>query len=198
MTAPPDYEFQVDVIAEAERELAAGEKVLLVAPTGSGKTVKATEIIKGAVARGAAVLFLAHRREIIAQTSAKLKKYGLRLGVIQSGIDPRPMERVQVASIQTLFVRSVKSNAMLAPLVDLLVIDEAHHAPAMTYRKIISTYPNAKILGLDRNAVPGRWSWAGQHLHQDRRGAAGRRADRARVPRQDQGLRAGRSEPQGR
>jgi superfamily II DNA or RNA helicase len=127
---------------------------LLVAPTGSGKTVKATEIIKGAVAGGAAVLFLAHRREIIAQTSAKLKKYGLRLGVIQSGIDPRPMERVQVASIQTLFVRSVKSNTMLAPLVDLLVIDEAHHAPAMTYQKIIDAYPNAKILGL--TATPCR------------------------------------------
>jgi ABC-type lipopolysaccharide export system ATPase subunit len=60
----PDYSFQADVIAEAERQLAAGEKVLLVAPTGSGKTVKGTEIVKAAVARRESVLFLAHRREI--------------------------------------------------------------------------------------------------------------------------------------
>ena len=78
----PDYRFQADVIAEAERQLAAGEKVLLVSPTGSGKTVMGTEIVKAAVARRESVLFLAHRREIIAQTSQKLFKYGLRHGSI--------------------------------------------------------------------------------------------------------------------
>jgi superfamily II DNA or RNA helicase len=95
----PDYSFQVGVIAEAEHQLAAGEKVLLVSPTGSGKTVMGTEIVKAAVARRESVLFLAHRREIISQTSQKLFKYGLRHGIIQSGFDPRPLEPVQVASV---------------------------------------------------------------------------------------------------
>jgi superfamily II DNA or RNA helicase len=47
----PDHSFQADVIAETERQLASGEKVLLVSPTGSGKTVMGTEIVKAAVAR---------------------------------------------------------------------------------------------------------------------------------------------------
>jgi len=125
-----------------------------VSPTGSGKTVMGTEIVKAAVARRESVLFLAHRREIIAQTSQKLFKYGLRHGIIQAGFDPRPMELVQVASVATLFVRGVKSDAMRMPPADLIVIDEAHHAPANSYQKIVEAYPDAKILGL--TATPCR------------------------------------------
>jgi len=171
----PDYSFQADVIAEAERQLAGGEKVLLVSPTGSGKTVMGTEIVKAAVARRESVLFLAHRREIIAQTSQKLFKYGLRHGIIQAGFDPRPMELVQVASVATLFVRGVKSDAMRMPPADLIVIDGAH-----------------------RDTLSRRRSGAAWDLHQDRRGAAGSAAHRARVSGEDAGLCPGRPQPQGR
>lgn len=108
----PDYAFQASVIADAENKLAAGARVLLVSPTGSGKTVMGTEIINHAVERRESVLVLAHRREIISQTSQKLLKYGVRHGIIQAGFDPRPMELVQVASVATLFVRGIKSDAM--------------------------------------------------------------------------------------
>src|SRR5262249_27143554 len=93
------------------------------------------------------VLVIAHRREIIGQTSAKLYANGIRHGIIQAGIDPRPMELVQVASIATLHVRAVRSNVMPLPPANLLIIDEAHHAPASTYRKIIEAYPDAIVLG---------------------------------------------------
>jgi superfamily II DNA or RNA helicase len=43
---------------------------------------------------------------------------------------------------------------MPMPPADLIVIDEAHHAPAMTYQRIIEAYPEAKILGL--TATPCR------------------------------------------
>jgi superfamily II DNA or RNA helicase len=97
---------------------------------------------------------LAHRREIIVQTSQKLYAHGIAHGIIQAGITPRLHEHVQVASIQTLHARAIRGERMDLPPVDLLVIDECHHAPAQTYRKIIEAYPNAILLGL--TATPCR------------------------------------------
>src|SRR5712675_459856 len=92
--------YQTDVVAEYERTIGAGcKRIMLVAPTGSGKTVVAAEIIKRAVERHQSVLVLAHRREIITHTSRKFHDHGIRHGVIQAGLENllRPMESVQVA-----------------------------------------------------------------------------------------------------
>ena len=62
-------------------------------------------------------------------------------------IDIVDMRRVQVASIQTLWTRSQHSGKMDLPPADLVWIDECHHAPAMTYSKIIESYPDATLLG---------------------------------------------------
>src|SRR5262245_66606008 len=94
--------FKRKAIDQIEQELEGSRKVLLVAPTGAGKTVIVSEIIKRAVAKYRIVLFLAHRREIIQQTSAKLRANEVRHGIIMAGVEPRPMESVQVASIDTL------------------------------------------------------------------------------------------------
>lgn len=147
--------YQIDVIAAFDRAIAAGHKnILLVAPTGAGKTVIGAEIIRRARVQDRSVLVLAHRREIITQTYEKLVANGVRAGIIQAGISPRPMERVQVASISTLWSRSFRSEAMQRPLAHLLVIDECHHALARTYKKIIEAYPDAILLGL--TATPCR------------------------------------------
>ena len=84
---------------------------------------------------------LAHRREIIKQTTDKLRMNGIYPGIIMAGVQPRPLELVQVASIQTLWMRSQHSGKMELPRAELLVIDECHHAPAMTYSKIIDAIP---------------------------------------------------------
>jgi DNA repair protein RadD len=146
--------YQIDVTAEFERHVERGDRsILLVAPTGSGKTVIASAIIAGFDRRA---LVIAHRREIVNQTSDKLAARGVAHGIIQSGDEKklRPMAAVQVASIQTLHARAIRSSTMLMPLADLLIIDEAHHACAMTYQKVIDAYPNAIILGL--TATPCR------------------------------------------
>jgi len=164
MTALRSY--QEKAIAETEAALAVGQKVILVAPTGSGKTVMGAVIAKRAAEQHRGVLFLAHRREIIDQTSRKLQAYGVPHGVIMAGADDRlrPMECVQVASVATLWSRGMRSDAMPMPPADLIIVDECHHAPAHTYSKIIEHYPDAKLLGLTATPCRGDGRGLGGHF----------------------------------
>src|SRR6266480_7313902 len=101
--------YQTSVIDAYDREVAAGRnRICIVAPTGSGKTVVFSDIIRQCAERHESVLVLAHRREIIEQTSKKLADNSIRHGIIQAGSSPRPLERVQVASISTLWVRAIR------------------------------------------------------------------------------------------
>ena len=141
--------YQHDIIAEFHHTVAAGQRrIILAAPTGSGKTVIGASIINDLIrAVNKSVLVLAHRREIITQTCTKLLKARISHGVIQAGVRARPLEPVQVASIQTLWTRAMHLGSIDLPPADLLWIDECHHAPAETYTKIIAAYPNAILLG---------------------------------------------------
>lgn len=147
--------YQAATIARYEGAIADRyRRIIIEAPTGSGKTIIATEIINNEVSGGRRVLFLAHRHELIQQASTKLHANGLDHGIIKAGFSMRLGEPVQVASVQTLWSRAVRSSAIELPSADLVVIDEAHHARARTYRKIIDSYPEAVILGL--TATPCR------------------------------------------
>ncbi len=143
------------MIAEFDRAIAAGHRrPIIVAPTASGKTVIFSAIIKAAQAQGKRAIVLAHTREIIRQTSEKLSANDIEHGVIMAGFMTQPDAMVQVAGIQTLWSRAVRSNRMELPPADLLIVDEAHHCPARTYRKIIDSYPDAILIGL--TATPCR------------------------------------------
>lgn len=142
--------YQETAIQAARTRIAKGVKrVLLNAPTGAGKTVIAAGVVQLAIAKGKKVLFLAHRRELIEQTVAKLVEGGvLNFGVIMAGNRlNNAAAPVQVASIQTLIRREL-------PEADLIFIDEAHRAASRSYLSVLANYPGAAVLGL--SATPER------------------------------------------
>lgn len=134
--------FQTDAVAATIAALP--RRPILVAPTGAGKTRMAVEIIRLV---GRRTLWLAHARELIEQAADNLGQLDQMVGIIKAGVRETPLARVQVASVQTL-VRRHK------PPADLIVVDEAHHASAATYRAILAVYPKAEVLGL--TATPFR------------------------------------------
>jgi len=147
--------YQNDVIVDVKLAIATGKRrIVVVAPTGAGKTVIGGAIIEAVRELEQSVLVLAHTREIIKQTSEKLFANDIPHGIIQAGFMTRPDEPVQVASVQTLWVRAMRTRRMELPAADLLIIDECHHCPATTYRKIVDAYPDATLIGL--TATPCR------------------------------------------
>jgi superfamily II DNA or RNA helicase len=149
--------YQEDAVREIRARVGAGvRRLIVVAPTGSGKTTIAAHIIAKAVERGSRVLFMAHRRELITQAYNRLIQLGVpenQLGVLM-GRDRRwrPGAPVQVASVDTLRNRA-------KPLADIVFVDECHRATAKSYRDIAAYYPDALHLGL--TATPFRANGAG-------------------------------------
>ena len=142
-----DYQARAtDEIRDAYR---AGKRApLLVSPTGSGKTVVFGYVAENAAAKSKRALILAHRRELIRQASRKLSEAGVAHGIIAPGFTPN-RELVQVASVQTLARRLDE-----LPLFDLIIIDEAHHAVAGQWDRVIQAQPKARLLGV--TATPER------------------------------------------
>src|SRR5262245_47215148 len=108
-------------------------------------------IIERAVERGERVLVLTHRREILRQTSLKTT---IEHGLIQAGLNIDLSQPVQIASVQTLWARCMRTDKMPLPNADILIIDEAHHIAARTWGLILDAYPNARRIGL--TATPCR------------------------------------------
>lgn len=133
------------------RVMHGARRILVVAPTGSGKTVLFAHLATTARARGRRVLIVAHRRELIHQAYAKLLASGLDeadVGVVMaSDTRRRPAASIQVASIDTLRYRT-------RPRADLVIIDECHRATAKSYRDLTDAYPAAIHLGF--TATPYR------------------------------------------
>jgi len=142
--------YQHQAIADLRNACRSGAKApLLVLATGSGKTVIFSAIAAASAARGRQVLILVHRRELIHQASAKLTAAGVTHGVIAAGIKPAD-HPVQIASVQTLARRLATSTWQP----DLIIIDEAHHAVAGQWTRILDNWPAAHRLGV--TATPCR------------------------------------------
>lgn len=120
--------YQADAVERLRARYQFGaHRVLLVSPTGSGKTVIAGHLIQRTLERGNRVLFVAHRWELLDQPRKLLEQCGLRVGLIKAGHAEDREAPVQVASIQSLYKREL-------PPADLVIVDEAHRAVTKTYQ----------------------------------------------------------------
>lgn len=127
---------------------------LLVLPTGCGKT-----IVFGSIARDRArdgrVLILAHREELLTQASDKIHRIsGMNCAVEKAeqtclGSD----EPITVGSVQTLQTEK-RLSRFPHDYFKTVIIDEAHHALAPSYRNVLAHFDSAKMLGV--TATPDR------------------------------------------
>ena len=164
MTTQPLRAYQVDAI-RAAREIyrarrARGERrtnVLLVAPTGAGKTRIGVELVTAALSRPGAdgVIWMAHRRELLQQAHARLLAEGLStldVDIIAPWAKRGPGARVHVASIETLAAAFARGEEM--PKARVVVLDEAHHYAAESWGAVARCYEGSTVLGL--TATPER------------------------------------------
>lgn len=147
--------YQLNMIDRVRASMQAGNrKVLAQLPTGGGKTLIASEIMKLLVAKGNKAIFVADRRKLIDQTSEKLTSHGVDHGVIMAGRTPDWDAPVQVASIQTIASRAIRNDWMELPDVQLCVFDEAHKSLGPSYFKLVNDFfPYAFVLGLTATPV---------------------------------------------
>lgn len=142
------------------------DSVLLQMPTGTGKTRLFVSMIKDfdnyskQHNKEVRVLIVTHRKELVDQIKRELFwNYNIRSTLITaenkvSHFNPLP---VCVASIQTL-VRRLDTHWYNYPF-DFVIIDEAHHTKAETYKRILKAYPDTKVLGV--TATPYRLNGEG-------------------------------------
>jgi superfamily II DNA or RNA helicase len=135
------------------------DSVMLQMPTGTGKTYLFTSLIKDLLAYYKQqhwelhILIVVHRTELLDQISSSLSKYGIPHGFVQGNREQQLWQRVQVGSIQSILSEKNLINTQRQRF-DYIIVDEAHHSLAETYKKLFSTFPNAKKLGV--TATPWR------------------------------------------
>lgn len=154
------WDFQEIAIEECRRAIRAGYRsLLLVAPTGAGKTVIGADIIRSADEMAKQAMFMAHRRELVKQTANKLWDFGVSHGIIMAGTPMSHWKGVQVASIDTLRARYMnpkKTNQPDLPEVAILMVDEAHRSLSPTYQKLIRHYQKRGTIIIGLTATPIR------------------------------------------
>lgn len=143
--------YQNILVNLIRRGFSLGKKsILVVAPTGAGKTVMFSYMAHHASQKNNKVLLLAHREELVNQISETLSMFNCDHGFITAKKDMDNSKMVQVGSVFTVVNRFEKMNNP-----DLVILDEAHHfSSGNTWSRILDNFKGAKIIGV--TATPCR------------------------------------------
>ena len=147
------FDYQEDMKERIEKALRLHRSVMAQMPTGTGKTYLLTAVIDSFVSNNPMerVWIVAHRRELVSQIDETIRKFYSYSASNTSFL----LSSVKAVSIQWLS----KHYDEIEEEPGLIVIDEAHHALAKTYKEMWERFPKAKFLGL--TATPCRLNGKG-------------------------------------
>ena len=151
--------YQTDAVPELRAAIERSHSVVYVLPTGGGKTLVAGDLAKLAAENGGKTLLLVHRRELVAQAVDTLASAcpDLSIGVEANGWPSQPWAHLQVGMVQSI----VRRKHVVTP--NLVIVDEAHHARAATWERVLARWPDAARVGL--TATPQRLDGKGLRSH---------------------------------
>ena len=147
------FDYQEDMKKRIEKALCLHRSVMAQMPTGTGKTYLLTAVIDSFVSNNPMekVWIVAHRRELVSQIDETVRKFHSYSASNISSL----LSSVKAISIQWL----MRHYDEIEEEPGMIVIDEAHHALAKTYKEMWERFPNAKFLGL--TATPCRLNGKG-------------------------------------
>lgn len=147
------FDYQEDMKERIEKALRLHRSVMAQMPTGTGKTYLLTAVIDSFVSNNPMekVWIVAHRRELVSQIDETVRKFHSYSASNTSSL----LSSVKAVSIQWLS----KHYDEIEVEPGMIVIDEAHHALAKTYKEMWERFPKAKFLGL--TATPCRLNGKG-------------------------------------
>ncbi len=129
--------YQNGAISEIKTHFKAGkQRVLLVMPTGAGKTVVFCKIVQQTIERGKKAIIITRGRKLVDQASQRLFREHVAHGVMMANHwNYKPHLPVQVCSVDTLIARGV------FPQADIVIVDEAHlFGPKGKAKKVLDAY----------------------------------------------------------
>lgn len=122
--------YQQETVDNVYRSMKRGNhRIIVQQPPRTGKTIIMSEIARRTTLKNNHVLFLVHRKEVLEQAISTFKQQEVNMNLAKMGM-----------------VQSLTRHVDALPEPSLIFIDEAHHALAQSYRRIIDTFPNAYIL----------------------------------------------------
>ena len=166
MTEMKLFDYQKDMAMRIEKAFRLYRSVMAQMPTGTGKTVVLASVVESFLGEHPlkSVWIVAHRRELVSQIQETIERvFSNRLAEKEDGSSDNLIEKPLDSSLFTLRSSLIKAMSIqwLARHYDeigeepgMVVIDEAHHALAKTYKEMWERFPKAKFLGL--TATPCR------------------------------------------